>query len=128
MIDVWKRAVETGEPVELEHRSRRAAGVYRWFLLRGRPQRDAEGRIVRWYCLVTEIDERKRAEAALTRAFDEIARSAAELRTIIDAIPQLIVALGADGQFLDANRAVQEYTGLTKQEVRSERFGEVFHP
>ena len=26
------------------------------------PQRDAEGRIVRWYNLVTDIDERKRAE------------------------------------------------------------------
>src|SRR6202030_2104140 len=95
---------------------------------RGRPQRDAEGRVVRWYNLVTEIDDRKRAEGELERAFDEIAKSEAELRTIIDAIPQLIVALGADGQFLDANRALQEYTGLTKEEVRSERFNEVFHP
>jgi formate hydrogenlyase transcriptional activator len=128
MVDAWKRAVETGQPVELEHRSRGADGVYRWFLLRGRPQRDAEGRVVRWYNLVTEIDDRKRAESELERAFDEIAKSEAELRTIIDAIPQLIVALGADGRFLDANRAVQEYTGLTKEEVRSDRFNEVFHP
>src|SRR6202030_4142513 len=128
MIDAWKRAIETGQPVELEHRSRGADGVYRWFLLRGRPQRDAEGRVVRWYNLVTDIDDRKRAEGELEKAFDEIAKSEAELRTIIDAIPQLIVALGADGQFLDANRAVQEYTGLTKGEVRSERFNEVFHP
>jgi PAS domain S-box-containing protein len=128
LIDGWRRAVETGRPVELEHRSRGADGVYRWFLLRGRPQRDAEGRVVRWYNLVTDIDDRKRAEGELERAFDELARSEAELRTIIDAIPQLIVALGADGQFLDANRAVLEYTGLTKEEVRSERFNEVFHP
>src|SRR5260221_225432 len=128
MIDAWKRAIETGEPIALEHRSRGADGVYRWFLLRGRPQRDAEGRVVRWYNLVTDIDDRKRAEDELGRAFDEIAKSDAELRTIIDAIPQLIVALGADGQFLDANRAVQEYTGLTKEEVRSERFNEVFLP
>jgi formate hydrogenlyase transcriptional activator len=128
MIDAWKRAVETSQPIELEHRSRGADGVYRWFLLRGRPQRDAEGRVVRWYNLVTDIDDRKRAEGELERAFDEIAKSEAELRTIIDAIPQLIVALGANGQFLDANRAVQEYTGLTKEEVRSERFNEVFHP
>jgi PAS domain S-box-containing protein len=128
MIDGWRRAIETGQPVELEHRSRGADGVYRWFLLRGRPQRDAEGRVVRWYNLVTDIDDRKRAEDELERAFDEIAKSEAELRTIIDAIPQLIVALGADGQFLDANQAVQKYTGLTKEEVRSERFNEVFHP
>jgi PAS domain S-box-containing protein len=72
--------------------------------------------------------ERKRNEAALTRAFDEIAKSEAELRTIIDAIPQLIVAIGTDGKFLYANQAVQEYTGLTKEEVGSESFREVFHP
>jgi PAS domain S-box-containing protein len=72
--------------------------------------------------------ERKRNEAALTKAFDEIAKSEAELRTIIDAIPQLIVAIGVDGNFLYANQAVQEYTGLTKEEVGSEKFREVFHP
>src|ERR1700730_18558609 len=128
MVDAWRRAIETGQPVELEHRSRGADGVYRWFLLRGRPQRDGEGRVVRWYNLVTEIDERKRAEGELERAFDEIARSEAELRTIIDAIPQLIVAIGADGNFLNANQAVLEYTGLTKEEVSSQSFGDVFHP
>src|ERR1700731_2220718 len=128
MIDAWRRAVETGQPVELEHRSRGADGVYRWFLLRGRPQRDAEDRIVRWYNLVTDIDDRKRAEGELERAFDEIAKSEAELRTIIDAIPQLIVALGADGQALNANQALLEYTGLKKEDLGSERFREVFHP
>jgi len=72
--------------------------------------------------------ERKRNEAALTRAFDEIAKSEAELRTIIDAIPQLIIAIGTDGNFLYANQAVLEYAGITKEEVRTERFREVFHP
>jgi formate hydrogenlyase transcriptional activator len=74
MIGAWSRAMETGQPVEIEHRSRRVDGVYRWFLLRSRPQRDAEGRIIRWYSLVTDIDERKRAEAELERAFEEIKR------------------------------------------------------
>jgi formate hydrogenlyase transcriptional activator len=74
MIGAWSRAMETGQPVEIEHRSRRVDGVYRWFLLRSRPQRDAEGRIIRWYSLVTDIDERKRSEAELERAFEEIKR------------------------------------------------------
>ncbi len=128
MIDVWRRAIETGQPVELEHRSRRADGVYRWFHLRGRPQRDAEGRIVRWYNLVTDIDDRKRAEDELAKAFEEIAKSEAELQTIIDAIPQLIAVIGPDGKFLYANQAVLEYTGLTREETMSERFRDVFHP
>jgi len=71
--------------------------------------------------------ERQRSRAALTTALHEIAKSEAELRTIIDAIPQLIVAIGADGNLLSANQALLEYTGLTKEEVGTERFREVFH-
>src|SRR6266851_10194339 len=110
MIDAWRYSIDTGEPLDLDHRSRGADGVYRWFHIRGRAQRDAEGGIVRWYHLVTDIDERKRAEDELAKAFDVIAKSEAELRTIIDAISQLIIALSADGKFLTANQALLEYT------------------
>ena len=71
--------------------------------------------------------ERQRSRAALTTALDELAKSEAELRTIIDAIPQLIVALDGDGRFMSANHAVLDYTGLTKDDLGSERFREVFH-
>jgi PAS domain S-box-containing protein len=72
--------------------------------------------------------EGERSQAALTRAFDEIAKSETELRTIVDAIPQLIIAIGTDGNFQYANQAVLEYTGLTKEELGSDRFRDVFHP
>jgi PAS domain S-box-containing protein len=74
MLDAYTRAIETGQPLDYEHRSRGADGVYRWCHLRGRPQRDSEGRIVRWYNLVTDIDKRKRAEDELEKAFEEIKR------------------------------------------------------
>jgi PAS domain S-box-containing protein len=74
------------------------------------------------------LGERKRAEDELRKAFEKIAKSEAELRTIIDAIPQLITAIGTDGDFLYANQAVQEYTGLTKEELRLECSHPVFHP
>jgi PAS domain S-box-containing protein len=128
VIAVWTRSLESGEPYDMELRQRGADGVYRWFRVQGLPVRGAEGRILRWCVLQTDIGERKRDEAALTKAFEDLATSEAELRTIIDAIPQLIIAVGADGQFLSANQAVLDYTGLTDEEVRTERFGDVFHP
>ena len=128
VIAVWTRSIESGQPYDVELRQRGADGVYRWFHAQGLPVRDAEGCILRWFVLQTDIDERKRNEAALTSAFEELAKSEAELRTIIDAIPQLIVSLRADGTFLSANQAVLDYTGLTKEEVRTESFGDVFHP
>jgi PAS domain S-box-containing protein len=72
VLAAWQHAVETGQPYEFEHRIRRADGEYRWFQSRGLPLRDGEGRIVRWYNLLTDIDARKRSE-------DQLRRSEAEL-------------------------------------------------
>jgi DNA-binding NtrC family response regulator len=60
--------VEHGTPYEFEHRIRRADGVYRWFQSRGSPLHDPEGRVVRWYNLLTDIDEHKRNEVELRRS------------------------------------------------------------
>ena len=67
-IAAWQHAVETGLPYEFEHRIRRGDGEYRWFQSRGLPLRDAEGRIVRWYNLLTDIDARKHSEERLRRS------------------------------------------------------------
>jgi PAS domain S-box-containing protein len=64
----WMRSIETGHPYEVEHRILRADGVSRWFHVHGLPMLDTEGRVVRWYHLLTDIDERKRAEENLQRS------------------------------------------------------------
>jgi formate hydrogenlyase transcriptional activator len=67
VVAEWRRSIEAGTPYEVEHRLRRADGVYRWFISRGLPLRDAEGRIVRWYNLLMDIDEHKQTEEQLRR-------------------------------------------------------------
>src|ERR1700732_723143 len=62
------RAIQTGEPYEVDHRLRRADGAYRWFHTRGLALRDKEGRIVRWYYLPIDVDDRRRAEEALRKS------------------------------------------------------------
>jgi len=64
----WTGSIQTGNAYEIEHRIRRADGVYRWFQVRGRPLLDTEGRIVRWYNLVTDIDELKKTDEKLRRS------------------------------------------------------------
>jgi formate hydrogenlyase transcriptional activator len=72
--------------------------------------------------------EGERARAALKKAFDQIAKSEAQLRTIIDAIPQQIAVIGPDGTNLYANQALMDYTGLSRQEVMASDFrSRVFH-
>jgi PAS domain S-box-containing protein len=52
----WSLALESGEPVCIVFRLRRASdGVYVRHLSRGRGRRDASGRIVGWYGFVLEL-------------------------------------------------------------------------
>jgi formate hydrogenlyase transcriptional activator len=73
--------------------------------------------------------ERDRVQTALTVALAEVRKSEAELRTIVDMIPQLIAVLASDGQALYVNQSTLEYTGLAADEARGFEFRRrVFHP
>jgi PAS domain S-box-containing protein len=118
----WQQAIETGLPFETENRLRRFDGEYRWFQSRGLPLRDVDGRIVRWYYLLTDIDDRKRAE-------ERIQASESEYRRIIDAIPQLISALSPDGRVLYYNQRAFEYTGLESADLAApDLHARLIHP
>jgi len=75
-ISAWMYSVETASAYNIDHRLLGADGEYRWFRARGLPLCDAEGRVLRWYVLLTDIDDRKLAEEALTRARAELAHVA----------------------------------------------------
>jgi PAS domain S-box-containing protein len=68
VIRRWIRSIETGDPYDIEHRILGANGAYRWFVVRGLPARDAEGRVVRWYVLITDIDERRKMHEKLQQS------------------------------------------------------------
>jgi PAS domain S-box-containing protein len=70
VTEVFTRGIASGEPYEVEGRIRRFDGVYRWFQIRGLPLRDTRGQVVRWYSLLSDIDDRKRAEVELRQAYD----------------------------------------------------------
>jgi formate hydrogenlyase transcriptional activator len=73
--------------------------------------------------------ERDRSKSALAVAFEKIKNSEAELRQIVDVIPQAIVVMTPEGKAIYANRATIEYSGLSLDEVRDDGFrSRVFHP
>jgi PAS domain S-box-containing protein len=77
------RAIETGESFSAIHRVRRADGEYRWLQTMGEPLRDPLGRIVQWYGLLIDIDERKRAEDHLRDTRIKLAK-ASRLATVAE--------------------------------------------
>jgi PAS domain S-box-containing protein len=88
----WTRAVETAEPYDVEHRIRRADGAYRWFHVRALPLEDAEGRVARWYCLQTDIDDQKRAEALLAgeKRLLQMVAEGALLTDVLEALCRIV--------------------------------------
>jgi PAS domain S-box-containing protein len=67
----WLHALDTGEEFEVQHRFRRADGVYRWHLSRACPMHDAAGKITMWISSNTDIDDQKSTEGALTHLYKE---------------------------------------------------------
>jgi PAS domain S-box-containing protein len=73
--DVFGRCLATGEIFSMKYRMRRVDGVYRWMSGRAEPLRDDSGHIVQWFGLCHDIDDQVRAEEALRRASDKLARA-----------------------------------------------------
>ena len=121
VIDAWKRSVETGQPYDLELRQRRADGVFRWFQSRAFPSRDTRGRITGWYMLLTDIDDRKRAE-------DTLRSNEQNLREIVDSIPGFVSTANAAGEVELVNRQVLEYFGKTTEELKNWATSDALHP
>jgi PAS domain S-box-containing protein len=64
----WQSMVSSGQGGEIEARFRRHDGEYRRLIFRTNPLRDEDGRVVRWYGVNTDIEDRKRAEERLRRS------------------------------------------------------------
>ena len=110
-LQAFERAFAAGDPVEYEAvRIRRFDGVYRWLTMRGLPLRDRQGHIVRWYFLLTEIDDRKRAE-------DELRRSEARHRVVIETASDVVVSIDESGAIILANLATKRIFGYTPEEL-----------
>src|ERR1035438_9667379 len=115
----WKQSVETGCEYDVEHHMRGADGTYRWFHVRGLPLRDNQGQVVRWYCVLTDIEDRMRTEEALRS-------SEQQLRLMVDSIPALISIRTATGGIEMVNRQCVDYTGMTLDQLKN--WPEAVHP
>jgi PAS domain S-box-containing protein len=150
VFQIWNHSLQTGEPADVDYRLKRAAdGAYRWFLARGRALRDHEGRIVKWFGTLTDIEDQKRLEAerGLLLAREQKARAEAEAalraraetlqalaaseeqyRLLAEAMPQCIWTAGPNGQTDYVNQHWCDYAGLTQEQSLCSGWATVLHP
>jgi PAS domain S-box-containing protein len=149
VTDVWTRALQAGEQVDVEYRLRGADGSYRWFLARGIPVHDPNGQIIKWFGLLTDIEDQKRLEEerALLLAREQKARaevedalrarddtlvalaaSEAQYRVLAEVMHQCVWTAGADGQTDYVNQHWCTYAGMTSEQSLGAGWARVLHP
>ncbi len=125
-VERWQRSLATGEPFEMTFPLKGADGVFRPFLTRVVPIRDAEGRITRWFGTNTDITELREAERAIARHRDELERlveartaelsaSEARYRLLTEHASDMVSRTGPDGTRLYVSAASARIFGVAPE-------------
>ena len=109
-VRTWLQNLESGKPHDAVCRFRGADGQYRWFEVRGEPLRASDGKVLSWYGVLIDIDDRRRAEQALRE-------SEYRLRQIIETVPSLLWSLGPDGEQTQLNQRALNYIGVRFEDL-----------
>ncbi|MGD0443413.1 MAG: EAL domain-containing protein [Edaphobacter sp.] len=101
-LKAWEDSLRTGNLLDTQYRVRHADGVWRWMRARAAPRRDSDGKIIRWYGTLEDIDDHK-------KALEDLRRSEARLRAIFDAVPiGIVIADAPDGRIVMSNPRAEE--------------------
>ena len=117
-----KESRATGGFYEAEYRVRRASdGTYRWHLARSMPMKDKDGKVIGWFGSTTDIDDQKRAEAALRESEERF-------RKVFEEGPLGILLVGTDGRIQHVNRRFREMLGYSEDEIIALGLADISHP
>ena len=107
-IDETRAGEASGETFTLEARFEARPGEYRWMRAVSQPRRDADGQVIGYIGVSTDITAIKQAELELRRLVDErtaeLSVSEARFRAIFDAVLEIIVLTTPDGTIVQMNR------------------------
>jgi two-component system cell cycle sensor histidine kinase/response regulator CckA len=107
--------------LDIEYRIVRPGGEIRWVHVRGFQVRDAANELIRLTGIVTDITERKQADAALLS-------SEARTKAIVQSSLDCIVAINHEGKIFEFNPAAEKMFGFARAEVLGRELAEVIIP
>ncbi|EIM24950.1 bifunctional diguanylate cyclase/phosphodiesterase [Microvirga lotononidis] len=73
ILGLWKASIRKGITFEMEMPLRRASdGMHRWFIVRGEPLKNEQGKVEQWFGIALDIHERKQSEQALSASEERL--------------------------------------------------------
>ena len=121
VLERWQASIATGEPFDMTFPLRGADGVFRPFLTRVIPLKDAAGRVLQWFGTNTDVSELKRVEQALRE-------SEALYRSIGESIDYGVWICAPDGRNTYASESFLKLVGITQEQCSNFGWGDVLHP
>jgi PAS domain S-box-containing protein len=119
-LNQWHASLASGQPFENEVRHRSAKGEYRCFLVRAAPLRDEQGNILKWYGVMTDIEDRKRAEQARQEIEEQ-------WKAAFESNPTMYFIVDVAGAIASVNNYGAEQLGYTVSELVGQPVLDVFY-
>jgi two-component system CheB/CheR fusion protein len=116
----WQSALEQGAVFDAEYRLRRYDGVYRWFIGRNVPLKNASGHIMSWFGTATDIDDLKKVQALLLESRERMRI------TLESATDYAIITLGTNGYITSFSRGAELIFQYKEEEITGLYGGIIF--
>ncbi|HZI32024.1 MAG TPA: PAS domain S-box protein, partial [Candidatus Binatia bacterium] len=121
VVAAFAALVGAAPALDIEYRITRPAGEIRWIRARGFKVRDENGKVIRLTGIITDITDRKQAEAALRESEDRFSGA-------FHHAPIGVALVAPDGQWLKVNRALCKLLGYAEVELLGRTFQDITHP
>ena len=128
LLAAWQEIMATKKTREIDGRLRRGDGSYSWCTLRQKPLLDADGNVLKWYGVVLDIEDRKRAEMAVIASEAALSASERNLSLILNSLPVLVWSARPDGTADFVNQMWVDYAGRPAEDILGWGFLDTYHP
>ena len=122
VLDRWKESVATGHPFEMTFPMRRADGIFKPFLTRVHPIRNAEGVVVNWFGTNVDVSAQVEAENDLRISSLNRQRIAAEHEATLAQLGEGVIVTDPNGRITFVNEAATRLHGVARLDVEPEDY------
>ena len=127
LIAAVQKALQTGEPFEVDVALRRPGGEELWIRARGAVSKDGAGAPVRMHGTAKDITEARAQQLALLAAYDKLERSERRYRDLVENLVEVVFSLDLEGRVVYVSPGVARF-GYDPVELAGLHFTRIFHP